>query len=558
MATTSTLITNNVQFGQSLTATNNITIRNPETGTIYMSIGNANATTSDVMSFNTLDNTVVTNGGSYYFGHTPASGPAGSGNYSAEYIWYNGAGGTKASIALKTSRGTLATPLTTNIGDVIGNIDFYGFNSNIFSYAAAFDCVAAGTWTAGSTPTSYSWNLCAAGSTASNQVATLSNIGTGAAPLGLFSTGSVTTSGLNANGNSVEMTAYGVVGLTGKSTISFRNARGTSIVPTAIQVGDSIGDIDFYGYNGATFNYSGGIECQASSTFSGAGTETRFNFNLTPVNSLTAINAATLESSGDLRLRGAYVTLGSSTSTTIPVSVNATLGSFTSGFSSVNVAASGASNSPTASVAYVSCRGTVVAPTATQSGDLIGNLDFIGYGETNWAYSASLDVVAAGTFTGASTPSDLHINLTPTGTVVPANTFQLTGAGFINIGTATNLGGIALGVVTPKTLISGTAPTVSSGFGTGASITANGTLTFRLNVGTGGTASSGVIGLPTATNGWNAIIQVFAPVAANFLDTTAVSASTTSSVTLTNYLNSTGAAQAWPASTVLIITCTGY
>jgi hypothetical protein len=52
-------------------------------------------------------------------------------------------------------------------------------------------------------------------------------------------------------------------------------------------------------------------------------------------------------------------------------------------------------------------------------------------------------------------------------------------------------------------LVSHTAPTISSGFGTSPSIVAsNGTASFQINVGTGGVATTGVIGLPTATTGW--------------------------------------------------------
>ena len=108
-----------------------------------------------------------------------------------------------------------------------------------------------------------------------------------------------------------------------------------------------------------------------------------------------------------------------------------------------------------------------------------------------------------------------------------------------------------------KLLISPTAPTISSGFGTGASITANnGTSAFTLNVGTGGTANSGVVGLPTATTGWNCFV--------NDLTTTSTSvfltkqtASTTTSATLTNY-STAAAATAWAASNILAVSCFAY
>lgn len=102
-----------------------------------------------------------------------------------------------------------------------------------------------------------------------------------------------------------------------------------------------------------------------------------------------------------------------------------------------------------------------------------------------------------------------------------------------------------------------TAPTVSSGFGTSPSIQFhNGTAAFSVNVGTGGVATSGVIGLPTSTNGW----------ACHFEDTstnsstvfiTKVTAKTASSVTIGNF-NTSGAAAAWVASDILTGTCAAY
>jgi hypothetical protein len=96
-------------------------------------------------------------------------------------------------------------------------------------------------------------------------------------------------------------------------------------------------------------------------------------------------------------------------------------------------------------------------------------------------------------------------------------------------------------------LISPTAPTISSGFGTAPSIvTANGTGAFTLNVGTGSVATSGVVGLPAARTGWfcNVIDQTTNTV-------TRTTATTTTTATLT-------AAAAWAASDVLQVSCLAY
>lgn len=106
-----------------------------------------------------------------------------------------------------------------------------------------------------------------------------------------------------------------------------------------------------------------------------------------------------------------------------------------------------------------------------------------------------------------------------------------------------------------KLTMSYTAPTITSGFGTTPTIVNNGTAAFTITVGTGGTASSGVIGLPAASTGWNcAVTPAGAPQAAAV--TYAASTSTTS-VTLTNYTLTTGAALAWTAGQVLNVHCFG-
>ena len=100
--------------------------------------------------------------------------------------------------------------------------------------------------------------------------------------------------------------------------------------------------------------------------------------------------------------------------------------------------------------------------------------------------------------------------------------------------------------------VSATAPTISSGFGTSPTITGATTAAFTINVGTGGTASSGVITLPTATNAWACAVSD-----TGTTTITKVSAKTTSSITLTNYTMSSGATAAWSASSLVDVICQG-
>ncbi len=105
-------------------------------------------------------------------------------------------------------------------------------------------------------------------------------------------------------------------------------------------------------------------------------------------------------------------------------------------------------------------------------------------------------------------------------------------------------------------LCSGTAPTISSGFGTSPSIpTNNGTCAFTVNVGSTATAS-GVIGLPTATTGW--------VVACNDITTTSSTtfitkqtAGTTTTATIGNF-NTSAASANWTANDILRCSAFGY
>jgi hypothetical protein len=106
-----------------------------------------------------------------------------------------------------------------------------------------------------------------------------------------------------------------------------------------------------------------------------------------------------------------------------------------------------------------------------------------------------------------------------------------------------------------KLLMAATAPTISSGFGTGASVVSNnGPASFTINVGTGGTATNGVIGLPSATTGWNCTCEDITTTSAtvNRCKQTGVGTSTT--VPIGNF-NTTPAAAAWVASDILTVSC---
>lgn len=107
---------------------------------------------------------------------------------------------------------------------------------------------------------------------------------------------------------------------------------------------------------------------------------------------------------------------------------------------------------------------------------------------------------------------------------------------------------------------SNTTPTISSGFGTTPSVTAGKVASFRINVGTGGSATGGVIAMNfTAPTGWNCFVNDLTAAAANVAAfTDRQTASSTTTVTVQHQTLVSGAALAYTASDILELTCTPF
>lgn len=106
-------------------------------------------------------------------------------------------------------------------------------------------------------------------------------------------------------------------------------------------------------------------------------------------------------------------------------------------------------------------------------------------------------------------------------------------------------------------VLAATTPTISSGFGTSPSVVAGKAYAFRVNVGTGGTATSGVVNLgTTATTGWNCTCADLTTQSSTvFL--CKQTASSTTTATIGNF-DAAGAAAAWTAADILAVTCTAF
>lgn len=104
---------------------------------------------------------------------------------------------------------------------------------------------------------------------------------------------------------------------------------------------------------------------------------------------------------------------------------------------------------------------------------------------------------------------------------------------------------------------SSTAPTIASGFGTSPTIPQNnGTAAFAVKIGTGGTATNGVLTMPAAITGWICdATDVSSITTTDFY--VKMTASSTTSVTLTMF-NTAGAASAFGAGDFVLVKCSAY
>jgi hypothetical protein len=140
----------------------------------------------------------------------------------------------------------------------------------------------------------------------------------------------------------------------------------------------------------------------------------------------------------------------------------------------------------------------------------------------------------------------------------------VSGAGFSTylasppaIGSTTPAAGKFTTLTITNLLVSNAAPTISSGFGTSPSVSSNnGTAAFRVNVGTGGTATSGVIGLATAPNGWNCWCNDITTNSTTIF-LCKQTASSTTTATIGNF-NDVAVAAAWGASNILAVSCFAF
>jgi hypothetical protein len=161
----------------------------------------------------------------------------------------SGAGGN---VELLRSRGTAASPTVIKSGDTIGSVLFQGHNGSMFRTAASFVANAAEDWSVSAQGTELVFSTNANG-----------EVGDVNPRLKIKSNGQMDTYlrinmlADQSSGNLYSLLSaatYGnVAPTTNFSAIFLKKASGSSNTPTAISSGDSIGNIQYQGYDGTDF-----------------------------------------------------------------------------------------------------------------------------------------------------------------------------------------------------------------------------------------------------------------------------------------------------------------
>lgn len=206
--------------------------------------------------------------------------------------------------------------------------------------------------------------------------------------------------------------------------------------------------------------------------------------------------------------------------------------------------------------------------TTSTTGQLVFNSSGVLAGIANFTWTAGTHTLASDSSASIdfSLAASLKIPSNSTGTTptVGDNSTKVATTAFVAASYAPLASPVFTGTMTiPNVnstgglLQSTTAPTISSGFGTTPSVVnSNSTQVFTINVGTGGTATSGVIGLPAAAHGWSVSCNDITTTSATvFL--TKQTGTTTTTATVGNF-NTSGAAAAWVASDVLSCRAAAY
>jgi len=209
--------------------------------------------------------------------------------------------------------------------------------------------------------------------------------------------------------------------------------------------------------------------------------------------------------------------------------------------------------------------GTVSAPTAVQSGNLLGQFSYNGYGYSGnpiLEYAEASEIFSTGHGAGIK-----YFDAVDSASETITHQLAYGGAGGVQVGVPTG-GAKGNGTLNIQAALynngvlvhSPTAPTIASGgctTGSTQSISAsNGTVAFEVTLGGATCGSTITLTMPAAAHNWVCDAHNITTPASNVLDMTG--AASTTAVVLTNYVRTTGVAGNFTGADHLAVKCLPY
>lgn len=198
----------------------------------------------------------------------------------------------------------------------------------------------------------------------------------------------------------------------------------------------------------------------------------------------------------------------------------------------------------------ISIRGNQITPTAGNHAVALVSVGSVEMTANSIGNNAASRIAVTSAFSLTLNSNFINGGYSNELTGTPANLYNLDGGAAAISFTSLTLGA--------KLMASSTGPTIASGFGTTPALFfAGNTAAFEIEVGTGGTATFGVLTMPAAANAWSCAASDKTTQSSTVFLTKQVGTASSTAVTLENF-NTSGAAAAWAASDFLIVSCTAF
>lgn len=226
-------------------------------------------------------------------------------------------GTSGANIHLRHARGTSGSPTALSINDSIGTLNFVPHDGNGFNVSAAQIIAFAGeSMTNTAVGTGLSFYTTPTGSITPAVSLVLNPSGSASFASGIGATtftGTTTGTGLTLNGDG----SFGIIANrnsnSGGKEFAIQRSRASS---TAVQSGDAIGTLGFYGHNGTTYpGRNAGVRALATETHSGSASGTKVVISATATGSTSTTDQLTVNG-GSVEVAGS-IELGHASDTTL-------------------------------------------------------------------------------------------------------------------------------------------------------------------------------------------------------------------------------------------------